>query len=246
MCAGIITIALAFLIFWVLKETDPGAYRRVLPDTSREQTTGVFKTLKLILSTLSFWQIGSIAFFRYGIFVALQGVWLGPYLMNIKQFTPLTTGSILMMLSLGLIVGSPIAGYLTDRVFRAAKPTIMIGVICYTLCLIPLTGIWKIESALVYSVLFIFMGFFNGVAVLPYTHIKELFPLSISGTAMAGVNFFAMAGGAVFMQIIGIIISLYANTNQTYQPGAYHRAFLICLIGMIGSSIFYAFSKSKQ
>ena len=244
--AGIITAALACIIFWVLKEDGHEAYREALPDTSQEQTTGVLKTLRLIVRNLSFWQIGSIAFFRYGTFVALQGVWLGPYLMNIRKFTPLTTGNILMMLSLGLIAGSPVAGYLADRVFRAAKPVLMIGLSCYILCLIPLTGIWKIESALAYSVIFILMGFCNGFGMLAYSHIKELFPLSMSGTAIAGVNFFIMAGGAVFMQIIGIIISLYANTNQTYQPGAYHLAFFICLMGMIGSFIFYAFSKSKQ
>jgi len=244
--AGIITMVLACLIFWVLKESDQEIRREVLPDTPQEQSTGVLKTLKLILSTLSFWQIGSIAFFRYGTFVALQGVWLGPYLMNIKNFTPLTTGNVLMMLSLGLIAGSPVAGYLADRVFRAAKPAIMIGLACYILCLVPLTGIWKIESAFVYSVIFIFMGFFNSFGMLAYTHIKELFPLNMSGTAIAGVNFFVMAGGAVFMQIIGIIISLYTDINQTYQPGAYHLAFFICLVGMIGSSIFYAFSKSNR
>lgn len=244
--AGIITAALAFLIFWVLKEDGHEARRKVLPDASKEQTTGVTKTLRLILCSLSFWQISSIAFFRYGTFAAFQGVWLGPYLMNIRKFTPLTTGNILMMLSLGYTVGPTVAGYLAERVFRAPKPAMMIGMSCYILCLVPLTGIWKIESAFVYSVIFMLLGFFNGFGSLAYTHIKELFPLNMSGTAIAGVNFFVMAGGAFFMHIIGIIISLYANTNQTYQPGAYHLAFFICLMGMIGSLSFYAFSKGKQ
>jgi MFS family permease len=243
--AGIITAALAFLIFWVLKDDSHEAHRDALPNVSREQDAGVMKTLQLLLCNLSFWQIGSIAFFRYGTFVALQGVWLGPYLMNIKNFTPLTTGNILMMLSLGVIAGSPVAGYLAARVFRAAKPVIMIGLICYILCLVPLTGIWNIETAFAYSVTFMLMGFFSSFGMLAYAHIKELFPLSMSGTAIAGVNFFVIAGGAVFMQIIGIIISLYADTNQTYQPGAYHLAFFVCLMGMIGSLIFYAFSKGK-
>jgi hypothetical protein len=80
--------------------------------------------------------------------------------------------------------------------------------------------------------------------MLAYVHIKELFPLSMSGTVIAGVNFFVMAGGAVFMQIIGIIISLY-DTTQVYSPGAYHLAFLVCLMGMIVSLIFYSFLKGS-
>ncbi len=244
--AGIITTVLGCLIFWLLEKDKEGMRKEVLPDASHEQTTGVFRTLKLILSSLSFWQIGSIAFFRYGTFVALQGVWLGPYLLDIKKFAPLTAGNILMMLSIGMVAGSPVAGYLADKVFCAVKPVLMTGLICYILCLVPLTGIWNIESVFVYSTIFMFMGFFSGFGMLAYTHIKELFPLSMSGTAIAGINFFIMAGGAVFMQIIGIIISLYTKTDQTYQPGAYHLAFFVCLIGMIGSSVFYAFSKSKR
>lgn len=244
--AGIITMVLGCLIFWLLEKDKEEMRKEVTPDASYEQTIGVFRTLKLILSSLSFWQIGSIAFFRYGTFVALQGVWLGPYLLDIKKFAPLTAGNILMMLSIGMVAGSPVAGYLADKVFHTAKPVLMTGLICYILCLIPLTGIWNIESVFIYSTIFMFMGFFSGFGMLAYTHIKELFPLSMSGTAIAGINFFIMAGGAVFMQIIGIIISLYTKADQAYQPGAYHLAFFVCLIGMIGSSVFYAFSKSKQ
>jgi MFS family permease len=242
--AGIITALLAFLIFWVLKEDIHDAHRDTSSNVSREQNEGVVEVLKRLLSNLSFWQIGSIAFCRYGTFVALQGVWLGPYLMNIKNFTPLTTGNILLMLSLGIIAGSPVAGYLA-RVFRTVKPVIIIGLCCYTLCLVPFTGIWKVESVFAFSAICVLLGFFSGFGSLAYAHIKELFPLSMSATAIAGVNFFVIAGGAVFMQIIGTIISLYAATNQTYHPGAYHLAFFICLMGMLGSLVFYAFSKRK-
>ena len=82
--------------------------------------------------------------------------------------------------------------------------------------------------------------------MLAYSHIKELFPLNMSGTVIAGINFFVMAGGAFFIQIIGVIISLYTGTSKAYTAGAYHSAFLICLIGMIGSIVFYSFSKTRQ
>jgi MFS family permease len=242
---GFITALLAVLIVFILKEVTADKQE----DTSHTfypEQIGVLKTAQMILLNLSFWQIGSIAFFRYGTFVALQGVWLGPYLMVIKRFTPLAAGNILMMLSFGMIMGSPIAGYLADKVFRTTKSVVMLGLSCYTLCLIPLTGIWKIESTTAYSVLFLFLGFFSGFGMLAYSHIKELFPLNMSGTVIAGINFFVMAGGAFFIQIIGIIISLYTGTSKAYPSGAYHLAFLICLIGMIGSLTFYGFSKSKQ
>jgi MFS family permease len=245
-CCGFITTFLAILIFFLLKELTADDHEDASQIPSTGQTTGIVKSTKMILLNLSFWQIGSIAFFRYGTFVALQGVWLGPYLMVIKGFTPLAAGNILMMLSLGMIIGSPIAGYLADRVFRKTKSVVLLGLSCYALCLLPLTGIWKIESAFTYSILFMLLGFFSGFGMLAYSHIKELFPLNMSGTVIAGINFFVMAGGAFFIQIIGIIISLYTGTSKVYTAGAYHLAFLVCLIGMIVSLVFYSFSKSRQ
>jgi cbb3-type cytochrome oxidase subunit 3 len=48
------------------------------------------------------------------------------------------------------------------------------------------------------------------------------------------------------MQGIGIIISLYSGNHQIYSAGAYHLAFLICLLGIVVSLIFYAFSKTHH
>jgi hypothetical protein len=93
-----------------------------------------------------------------------------------------------------------------------------------------------------------FLGFFNGFGMLGYAHIKELFPLSISGIVTTGVNFFLMAGGAVFMQVIGVIITLSTSGHGSDQGGAYpyHLAFFVCFMGMLASLIFYSFSKSKR
>jgi MFS family permease len=166
--------------------------------------------------------------------------------MDIKGFSPLTAGNILMTLSLGGAIGAPIAGYLAERVFGSTKSVILLGMSCYVLCFVPLTGVLGVNSAAAYATVFMLQGFFSSSGMLIYTHIKELFPLSMSGTVIAAVNFFVMAGGAVFMQVIGIIISSYSGTHQIYSVGAYHLAFSICLVGIVASLIFYAFSKVQQ
>lgn len=113
------------------------------------------------------------------------------------------------------------------------------------LVLIPLTGVLKMDSAGAYAAIFMLQGFFSSFGLLGYMHIKELFPLSMSGRVIAGVNFFVMACGDVFMQIIGVIISSYTGTHPIYSSGAYHLAFLIRLAGIIASLIFYSFSKAQ-
>jgi sugar phosphate permease len=242
--AGVITALLAFLIFWVLKgekrTEDHGS-----PSPSKPEI-GVLSSMRLILGSLVFWQIGVVAFFRYGTFVSLQGLWLGPYLIDTEGYSPVQTGNLLIFLAIGIIVGGPIAGRLSDRILRARKGIALWGLALYALSLFPLVGVLNIESRYLYGFLFFLMGFFSSFGMIIYSHAKELFPISISGTIMTLVNFFTMSGAAIFMPLLGRVVESFPKTNHAYPAEAYHLAFLICFLGMAASVIFYAFSKREK
>jgi hypothetical protein len=55
-----------------------------------------------------------------------------------------------------------------------------------------------------------------------------------------------MAGGAIFMPLLGRVIESFPRTGDSYPAEAYHLSFLICFLGMVVSLIFYAFSKSER
>lgn len=239
--AGIVNALFAIFIFILLKPQSGRKPADISARIPRSNDVHPLHTLRNIIAVLSFWQIGSMAFFRYGTFSALQGVWLGPYFMNIKHFSPMQTGNILMMMSIGMAIGSPIAGHFADKIIGKTKPVLMFGIVCYTICLFLLSlrggGIaW-------YSGICLLLGFFNGFGMLAYSHVQQIFPFSMSGTATAGVNFFIMSGGAFCMQIIGYIISRFSDFHQAYSASAFNLAFFICFAGMAAGSLFYAFSR---
>jgi len=242
--AGGITTLLAFLIFWVLKGEKRTEDHRS-PSPSKPEIR-VLPSMRLILGSLVFWQIGAVAFFRYGTLVSLQGLWLGPYLIDTEGYSPVQTGNLLIFLAIGIIVGSPIAGRLSDRIFQSRKEVALWGLVLYTFSLFPLVGMLKIQSPFVYGLIFFFIGFFNSFGMVIYSHAKELFPISISGTVMTLVNFFTMAGAAIFMPLLGKVVESFPKINHAYPAEAYHMAFLICFLGMAASVIFYAFSKKER
>jgi len=239
---GGITALLAFLIFWVLKGEE-GAEDRRSPSNPE---IGVFPSMHLIMGSRVFWQIGVVAFFRYGTLVSLQGLWLGPYLIDTQGYSPVQTANLLIFLAIGIIVGGPIAGRLSDRVLRSRKWVALAGLALYALSLFLLLGVLNIESRYLYGFLFFFMGLFNSFGMVIYSHAKELFPISISGTIMTLVNFFTMAGGAIFMPLIGRVVESFPKINHAYPAEAYHLAFLICFLGMGASVVFYAFSRKER
>ena len=243
--AGGITILLGFLIFWILKG-EKIKEKKTPPSSENKSEIGIFQSIRIILGSLAFWQIGAVAFFRYGIFVSLQGLWLGPYLIYIKGFSPIQAGHILIMLAMGMILGGPIGGHLSDRIFRSRKGVALTGLGLYSISLFPLIGVLEIHHPFWFGLIFFFIGLFCSFGMLIYSHAKDLFPMTISGTVMTYVNFFTMAGGAVFMPFLGKVIESFPRTGSSYPEEAYHLAFLICFIGMAASVIFFAFSKREK
>ncbi|MEI6154024.1 MAG: MFS transporter [Deltaproteobacteria bacterium] len=243
MCTAIITALLSLSVFWILKGT---ANKHVDGDFLRKNSAphmNLTELMRFILGNLSFWQIGILGFFRYGTTVALQGLWLSPYLINVKGFDPIKTANVILMISLGMMLGYPLSGKLAKK-YKATKKVALFGLSFYTLSLLPLTGFLRMNHEIDYAILCFFLGFFTGFGMLNYTHVKELFPLNVSGTVIAGINFFLMAGGAVFMQAIGKIVE-YSQLHQLSLSQSYHLAFAFCFIGMAGSLIFYLFSKES-
>jgi MFS family permease len=242
--AGGITAVLAFLIFWILSEGKKNQ-ESFNSSSLAQPEIRILQSFRLILGSLAFWQIGAVAFFRFGVFMGLQGLWLGPYLMDIKGYSPVQTGNLLILLAIGVIVGGPISGQFSDRIFRNSKGVALWGLSLYTLSLLPLIGIFKIQNPVWFGLIFFFMGFFSAFGIVIYSHAKNLFPITISSTVMTWVNFFTMAGPALFMPALGKIIESFPRIGHSYPAEAYHLSFLICFLGMVASLIFYAFSKKE-
>src|SRR4030042_5177321 len=206
--AGTVTSILAFLVFWVLG-AERGSDQYSSTSSLFEPKIGVFQSLRIVLGSLVFWQIGVLCFFSYGTLIGLQGLWLGPYLMDIKGYSSILTGNILILLAIGTTLGYVISGMISDRIFRSRKSVALWGTSFYTLALLPLVGIVEIRNSSWYAFIFFFMGFFSSFGMVVFPHIKELFPISISGTVMAWVNFFTMAGAATFMPALGKVIQAF-------------------------------------
>jgi MFS family permease len=242
---GVVTILLTIGAYSILRGERKGD-GKIFSSAHSEPEIRILHSIRLILGSLSFWQIGAVAFFRYGTFVGLQGLWLGPYLMDIKGYSPVQTGNLLILLAIGTIVGGPISGQFSDRIFCSSKGVALGGLSLYALSLLPLLGIFKIQNPFWYSLIFFFNGFFGAFGMLIYSHARSLFPIAISGTVMTWVNFFTMAGAAVFMPALGKIIQSFPTMGYSYPAEAYHLSFFICFLGMAASLIFYAFSKSEK
>jgi sugar phosphate permease len=244
-----VTLVLAFLV-WLIVRDHPAPDATPASVGSAEggnpaaatavEKWPIFSVFRLIFANPSFWAIAGLNFFTTGSFSAILGLWGGPFLMDVFAMSPAGAGKFLSILSIGYITGNPLVGLLSDRMGTSRKKMTIAGLALY---LLPLTLLCTVvrgpaTSFLLYPVYFA-IGFFAATNILPWTHLKELFPRRIIGTALTCSNFFAISGAAVLQYLMGVIIERYPAVDRVYPPEAYRDAFLLLLVGMAIAILFY-------
>ena len=141
------------------------------------------------------------------------------------------TGNILSFSAIGLMVGSPLVSYLSNRVFRRRKPVLVLSSImalCLTAALAFATA--ELPHPALYLISFGFGATTGSAVVIAFTAVKELFPLQIAGTATGLVNLFPFAGGAALQPILGVILERNGRVAETFTTTGYAEAFFILFL----------------
>jgi len=168
-----INLILTFLFFIIVRD-------RPLHCTSYSDSAAegmnigqAVSNLRVLFKQKDYWIISLGTFGRYGIYAAFQALWAGPYLMEVMGLSALTTGNLILLLNVGMILGSPICGTLSDRLFKTHKWVIVAGSIGIALTII-IMAIMPLDTPLyALGLLFFCFGFFNATGILMYPHIKD-------------------------------------------------------------------------
>jgi sugar phosphate permease len=200
--------------------------------------------LRLLLKNRDYWIISYGSFVRYGIFAAFQTLWAGPFLMEGIGLSAVTSGNLIFLLNVGLILSGPLWGAVSDRILKTRKWLVCwdLGVLTVLLVLTACTG--GDTGLTVLAALFFSFGLFQP-GMLMYVQMKEVMPLRMAGTAMTGVNFFTMVGAAFFLQTLGgLMQSLYPEASRSLP--AFRTALVLCSAFMASIAVAYVFTKDAR
>jgi len=146
---------------------------------------------------------------------------------------------VLTFIGLGMILGCPTAGYISDKILKSRRKVLIIGAIVYTFiwAIIWITS-GQISSVQAYMAINFSFGFFGGFFVVSFAQIKELFPLSMVGTSTAALNIFPFAGGAVLQHLSGLMLT-------ARDLDSYRSLWLLMLICMTIATLAAILSQEK-
>jgi sugar phosphate permease len=250
---GMITLVLAALVWMItrdrpsdmnlpsIQEIEAMELGELAPEVKTTEQIPMGRALKMTFGAgMKFWPLAIWFFFMYGSMMVYQGLWAGPFFHDIMGWDRPTYGLVLTFIGIGMILGCPTAGYISDKILKSRKKVLIIGTVMYTIiwAIIWMTA-GHITSTETYMAINFAFGFFGGFFVVSYAQIKELFPISIVGTSTAALNIFPFAGGAILQQVSGLMLT--TRSLESYQD-----LWLLMLICMIIATVAALLSKEKK
>jgi MFS family permease len=239
---GGLGIVLSIAMWCAIRDHNPN---RQLPKINKNQTS-LFAGLKLVLKNKQNLIVATYGAFMYAPTTTFGGLWGVPFLMTFYHLERPITATLVSMLFFGWMVGSPLFGFISDRIQRRRKPMIIANYgALITLCIILFVP--HLPLFLLGAILFIF-GFFSSGFLPSFSIIREINPHHVNATSIGFMNAFNMLTGAILQPLVGLILDLtwhgtMHNGIRDYSVSSFHTGLILLPIGLVISLLTLPFIK---
>ena len=221
---GVLQALVTVLVFCVVRDRPPASTQ--LPELGASVAPiRMLAAWREIFGNGDFWLLAAVAFSWYGSYLAVQGLWGGPYLMEVLKFSREETGRMLMYTSLGFISGGLVIDSIARKLLHSYKKTLLAGQLLLLLLMTSFLGWAESLPRPVLGLLFFALGLAVSSGVMIYPIVRSMFSVRIVGTALTSINFFVLMGAASMQQIMGVILGSFGKLTPGAPAQAFHAAF---------------------
>jgi len=186
-----------------------------------------------VLRSGQFWIIATIFFGIYGTLVTLQGLWATPFLMTVLGIERIFASKLNMLIPVGVIIGAPFFGWLTDRFSLSKRNTLIAILTVYAMTWVGVVFFFSQLETAGLSLVLLVMGIAAGgfISTL-WGIVQETTPSEILGLTSGMLNPAPFLGVAAFQVLTGAILNRAGRVGDLYPLSGFRNAFLLCLFGV--------------
>ncbi|WP_121820071.1 MFS transporter [Halostella salina] len=233
---GVTGFALTAAVFVLVRDTPSDAGLSAVEGTpeSAEQTfSEVFEGVKAVFDRRDTWIMGAMLFFAAGMNFTVMGLWGVPYVVQAYDVSVQTASLYTLVGNAGLVFGSPILGWLSDRLEERTGIILVAAVIYFvaytSIVVLGTPPLWYV-GVVFFAVMFLLGGF-----TLSYTVIKERHTAARSGTATGTINGMSFLGAAVLPGVMGWTLDVFwtgetVAGSRVYTLLGYRVAFAVAAV----------------
>ncbi len=203
-------------------------------DSTSELKQSFFTSLKMVLVNPQNWLAGSfVSLLNFPIYI-FGGSWGVPFLRQVHNFSIEQATLTTSMIFIGMIVGSPFAGYYSDKK-QSRKQPMLIGAFC-AIVILALIMYLPEYSFFTGAFLFLIFGFIIGFQVVGYPVITESNHATVAATA-SSIGSILIVGAGILVSCFGKLLDLggnkVVNGEIIYSSSDFLRANWFVMIGVI-------------
>lgn len=190
------------------------------------------------------WVIGAYACAIWTPIAVFGALWGVPYLQQKFHISVVEASSLCMMIWIGIGVGSPLLGYVSD-LLNSRRFALGLSAVFGLVATIFLMYVPNVSITAMYFVLFVF-GMGAGGQTVSFAVVKDNNPPELVGTASGFNNLSVLIGGAVFQPMVGFVLKhssdwIMVNGITYYTLESFNRGLLVIPICFVVSLILSLF-----
>ncbi|GAB3039639.1 MFS transporter [Natronobiforma cellulositropha] len=233
---GVFGLAFSAVVYLFVRDTPERAGGRPIdgvPDRPTLSARDLRASTTAVLGDRVVWVVSAMLFCTTGLNLTLFGLWGVPYVVQTYGVSTTYASTFTLAGSVGLIVGPPAFGLLSDRL--EWRTELMIGGgVWYVLALGSIALLGAPPQWLV-ALVFFSTGAGLGAFVLSYAVVKERHPAEASGVSTGTINGAAFLGGSVLPALMGWALDTYWTGDlvggvRVYTSTGYRMAFVIATL----------------
>lgn len=199
-----------------------------------------WKDVAQVLLKKQNWLLAFYSGMTFSPIAVLGGLWGNMYLKEAFHIDNTHAASLLSFSFVGLAVGGPVLGALSDRLGRC-KRVMIVGNILGFVSLVPVLYVPGLPLWLVGILLFVF-GFGVGAFMLGFALGKEINDIAVAATVIALVNSGDAIFGAVTEPLVGKFLDWgwsgqMVNGVRHYSVEAFQHAFLVMPVYILAATV---------
>ena len=237
---GVATALLAVACFLTVRdrpERPAGARPRGPQPGLREIIAGI----PGVLVNPHSWTLGLVSAGIYGGFAAFVGLWGVPYLTQVYELPRVQAANLVGLAALGLLVGAPLIGWLSDRLKRRRLPLILVSAVNVVTWLALVVPAAPTAPTFLPAACFL-IGLGSSVVVLVFAAIREVNDPRYVGVALGFHNVPAFVAFGLTQWATGIVLDRHwdgalVEGARVYGHDAYRAAFALCLLLAAGAFV---------
>lgn len=216
--ALIALLASAAVFFGVPRHPDDD---KPATESLAQQCAGVVRVYR----SPAFWRVAPLAVTSQAMFLAIQGLWAGPWFRDVAGFPRDAVATHLFYITVAMVAGFFSVGVVAERLRRHGVSNVTVATWCCVIALVALILIMFGVTQLVTFPWLIF-GFFGGAGFLFYAVLTEAFPDALAGRVITCANVLTFAGAFTAQWGIGAVIDWWpVDGAGHYHPLGYQAGF---------------------